>query len=198
MVRLASEMLGRSPSPLTVQIPPESSDKPSWVKVGVIAVVGFAGGIAWPRLAGIRPGPSAAGEATAAAASASARAPDAPVASAPAAPMASASPAGTAPSTATSEAPVPLNNAPPAILVTRGAVVSCKTAEGEVLKGHDACGAVTAFDGLATPRLKKLAHCPGAQGLSGKLSAVFSLDFTRNKIGFAFGKNSTVGNRDSL
>ena len=41
MVRLESEMIGRSSSPLTVQIPPESSDRPSWIKVGVIAVVGY-------------------------------------------------------------------------------------------------------------------------------------------------------------
>jgi hypothetical protein len=193
-------MIGRSSSPLTVQIPPASSDKPSWVKVGVIAVVGFAIGVAWPRLAGIRPGPSAPGEAAAAAASASSRAPDAPAASAPASVASSASSAGAAPTApAVGEvAAVPLNNAPPAILVTHGAVVSCKTADGETLKGREACGAVTAFDGLATPRLKRLAHCPGAQGLSGKLSTVFSLDFTRNKINFAFGKTSTVGNRDSL
>jgi hypothetical protein len=195
MVRIDVAMIGRSSPPLTVQIPSQSSDKPSWVKVGVIAVVGFAIGVAWPRLVGIRPGPSAPGESSAAAASASSRAPDAPVASAPAtapsgAPVASA--------TAPDSAAVPLNNAPPAILVTHGAVLSCKSADGETLKGHEACGSVTAFDGLATPRLKKLAHCPGAQGLSGKLSAVFTLDFTRNKIGFAFGKTSTVGNRDSL
>jgi hypothetical protein len=164
----------------------------------VIAVVGFAIGVAWPRLAGIRPGPSAPGEATAAS-SAAARAPDAPAASA-SSPVASDTPAAsaTASATASDVTAVPLNNAPPAILVTHGAVLTCKTAEGETLKGHDACGGVPAFDGLATPRLKKLAHCPGAQGLSGKLSAVFSLDFTRNKIGFSFGKTSSVGNRDSL
>jgi hypothetical protein len=194
MVRLASEMIGRSPSPLTVQIPPESSDRPSWIKVGVIAVVGFAVGVAWPRLAGIRPGPSAPAEATAS--SAAARAPDAPASSAP---PEIANTASAAPSAAASDvvAAVPLNNAPPAILVTHGVVMSCKTTDGEAMKGQASCGALPAFDGLATPRLKKLAHCPGAQGLSGKLAAIFSLDFTRNKINFGFGK-STVGNRDSL
>jgi hypothetical protein len=192
-------MMGRSSRPLSVQIPSEGSDRPSWIKVGIIAIVGFAIGVAWPRLAGIRPGPSAPGEATAAPGAVSLRAPEAPLsASAPVPQAGSAAPSG-APSAAASDvAPVPLNNAAPAILSTRGAVLSCKTTDGEILKGHDGCGSVPAFDGLAQPRLKKLAHCPGAQGLSGKLGVVFSLDFGRNKIGFSFGKNSTVGNRDSL
>ena len=104
----------------------------------------------------------------------------------------------TAASAAASDvAAVPLNNAPPAILVTHGVALSCKTTEGEALKGQ-ACGSAPAFDGLAQPRLKRLAHCPGAQGLSGKLGVVFSLDFTRNKINFSFGKGSTVSNKDTL
>ena len=187
-------MKGSSSRPLTVQLPPEGSDRPSWIKVGAIAIVGFTVGVVWPRLAGIRPGPSAPGEATSAA---TARAPEPTPASATA--VGGDTPAGSAaPSAAASDvAPVPLNNAPPAILVTHGVVVSCKSAEGEALKGQ-ACGAAPTFDGLAQPRLKKLAHCPGAQGLSGKLAVVFSLDFTRNKIGFGFGKSSTVANKDTL
>lgn len=196
-------MMGRSSRPLTVQIPSEAADRPSWIKVGAIAVIGFTIGVAWPRLVGIRPGPSAPSEATGGAAAV--RAPEAPLPSAAASlastgasATASASPSAAAEAAQTNDAAVPLNNAPPAILATHGAVLSCKTTDGEVLKGQQACGSVPAFDGLAQPRLKKLAHCPGAQGLSGKLGVVFSLDFTRNKVGFSFGKNSTVGNRDSL
>jgi hypothetical protein len=190
--------MSRSPSQLTVNVPSEGADRPSWVKVGVIAVVGFAVGVVWPRLAGIRPGPSAPGES----ASASARAPEVPGAGAPAA-LASASPAAAtaagAPSAgASGEAPVPMNNAPPAVLVAHGNVVSCKTTEGESLKGAEKCGTLPQFDGLAMPRLKKLAYCPQAHGASGKLSVVFSLDFTRNKINFVFGKSSTIDNRDSI
>jgi hypothetical protein len=193
-------MIGRNPAPLTVQIPPDADGRPSWIKVGVIAVVGFAVGVAWPRLAGIRPGPSAPAEVTQAAATG--RAPDAPATSAAAAATAAsdstaaATPA--APSAAASDvAAVPLNNAPPAVLVTHGNVTYCKTQEGETLKGKDSCGALAGFDGIAQPRLKKLAYCPGAQGLSGKLGVIFQLDFTRNKINFNFGK-ATVGNKDSL
>jgi hypothetical protein len=191
-------MIGRNPAPLSVQIPPDGEGRPSWIKVGVIAAVGFAVGVIWPRLAGIRPGPSAPSESTAQTASSS-RAPEA----LPASPSASAASNGaepaapTPPGAAGDTAAVPLNNAPPAILVTHGAVVACKTQDGEVLKGKDACGSVAGFDGIAQPRLKKLAYCAGAQGLSGKLGVAFGLDFTRNKIGFNFTK-STVGNRDTL
>jgi hypothetical protein len=187
-------MIGRSSRPLTVQLPPDGADRPSWMKVGAIAIVGFTVGVVWPRLAGIRPGPSAPVEATA---SAGNRAPEGPSPSASAAvaeaPAASATPA----TSAADSAAVPLNNAPPAILSTRGVVSSCKSAEGEIMKGA-ACGNVPPFDSLAHPRIKKLAHCPGAQGLSGKLGIAFSLDFTRNKINFSFGKTSTVSNRDTL
>jgi hypothetical protein len=190
-------MVGRSPRPLTVELPPAASDRPSWIKVGAIAVIGFTVGVVWPRLAGIRPGPSAPTEATAAAGATSTRAPETPAASSATAAESAPAPSA-APSTAASDvAAVPLNNAPPAILVTHGVVVSCKNADAEAMKGA-ACGTTPSFDGLAQPRLKRLAHCPGAQGLSGKLAVVFGLDFTRNKIGFGFGKSSTVPNRDTL
>src|SRR5271170_1781629 len=188
-------MIGRSSRPLTVQLPPASSDRPSWIKVGVIAVVGFGVGVVWPRLAGIRPGPSAPTEATASAGTASMRAPEALPSTSATASDTEAAASATASATPSAEAAVPLNNAPPAILVTHGAVLSCKSADGEAMKGQ-ACGTVPAFDGIAQPRLKRLAHCPGAQGLSGKLSVVFGLDFVRNKINFSYGK-STVANKDT-
>lgn len=38
--------------------PLPSADAPSWSRVGVIAALGFIVGVAWPRLAGVRLGPS--------------------------------------------------------------------------------------------------------------------------------------------
>jgi hypothetical protein len=195
-------------SPVAVQIPPQGGDRPSWVKVGVIAVVGFAVGVAWPRLAGIRPGPSAPTDVAAATATGT-RANDAPPASA-LAPVtaaggsaaqgaqagAMASAAGTTPPSVSPPSSAPAA-ATPAVLVTRGAVISCKSQEGESLKGS-ACGGVPMFDAIAQPRLKRLAQCPGAAVASGKLAVLFSLDFARNKINFSFGKTSTVENKDSL
>src|SRR5271163_3673038 len=127
-------MIGRSSRPLTVQLPPASSDRPSWIKVGVIAVVGFGVGVVWPRLAGIRPGPSAPTEATAG--TTSMRAPEAVPSASGGASESEAAASATASAAPSAEAAVPLNNAPPAILVTHGAVLSCKTAEGEAMKGQ--------------------------------------------------------------
>src|SRR6476620_10017623 len=105
----------RKDVPLAVEVPSPERDKPAWVKVGVIAAVGFVIGIAWPRLVGVRLGPSAPGESASAAASASGapagRAPEAPPASANAktAAMASGTAASaTSPMTTTTSAAVAL------------------------------------------------------------------------------------------
>ena len=154
-------MIGRSSRPLTVQLPPEGSDRPSWIKVGAIALIGFAVGVVWPRLAGIRPGPSAPSELTA---SASMRAPETPV---PSGSAVETEPAATAAPSASSEvAAVPLNNAPPAVLVPKGVVVSCKTADGEALKGQ-ACGGVPGFDGSRSLASRSSRTAPGLKGCPG-------------------------------
>src|SRR5262245_976073 len=93
-------------APLRVEVPTTQEDRPAWVKVGVIAVVGFVVGIAWPRLAGIRPGPSSPAEAASAAAasaSAGARAPEG--SSAPATLSVATPAASTAPAPSASAAP---------------------------------------------------------------------------------------------
>jgi hypothetical protein len=164
--------------------------------VGVIAVIGFTVGVVWPRLAGIRPGPSAPGESTASAGTASSRAPEPPAASVAGSasePEGSAAASGSA----AAEAPVPLNNAPPAILASHGVVMSCKTTDGDSIKGATQCGTLSGFDALAQPRFKRLAHCPGAQGISGKLGTYFTLDFVRNKISLGFTK-ATIPNKDTI
>jgi hypothetical protein len=46
-----------SQAPL-VLIPTKAQDQPSWARVGVIALAGFLIGIAWPRVVGVRLGPS--------------------------------------------------------------------------------------------------------------------------------------------
>jgi hypothetical protein len=44
--------------PPAVEAPAGAADTPSWTRVGVIAAIGFVVGVAWPRLAGVRLGPS--------------------------------------------------------------------------------------------------------------------------------------------
>src|SRR5262245_43520377 len=126
-------------APLRVQVPSREEDRPAWIKVGVIAVIGFAIGIAWPRLAGIRPGPnSPADVASAAAASASAPVGRPPETVSPSTLSATAPKNSSAPA-ASLNAPSPPSGAPN-VTLSRGAVVSCKTEDGDTLKGAAACG----------------------------------------------------------
>jgi hypothetical protein len=181
----------RKPMRLVADLPTPAEDRPSWVKVGIIAAVGFMIGVAWPRLAGVRLGPSVPVEAAPSAVTARADAP--PAASTPlsaiASPLASAQVAS--PSVPLAQAPTP---EPPSVTVNRGVVLSCKTEEGDALKGVTACGAVAGFDAIAQPRLRKLASCSAAAGASGKLSVVFNIDFPLNKVSVEIGKSSTVAN----
>ncbi len=196
----------RKDAPLAVEVPASDRDKPGWVKVGVIAAVGFIVGIAWPRVMGIRLGPSAPGEAAAAAASASAaagRAPDAPpasvVAKGPAAASAVASAtAPPAPSAAVAApASASASASAPTITIQKGSVLSCKTSDGDTKKGKD-CGSVPGIDRLVQPRVRKLASCQGAAGQAGKLSLVFTADFRAHKLTYDIGKSSTLSNTDAL
>src|SRR5579859_55856 len=53
---------------LSVRVPSEADDRPSWMKVGVIAALGFIAGVVWPRVAGVRLGPAVPESASASAA----------------------------------------------------------------------------------------------------------------------------------
>jgi len=173
--------------PLVVDVPTPAEDRPSWVKVGIIAAIGFVIGVAWPRLAGVRLGPAAPGEAAPSAVAARADAPapaSAPVATAAPAPVAAPAPPLTS----------PLPAEVPSVTVNRGVILSCKTDDGDTQKGAAACGPVSGFDAIAQPRLRKLASCPAAAGANGKLSVVFNIDFPMNKVSVEIGKSSTVAN----
>lgn len=181
----------RKDAPLAVDLPAPERDRPAWVKVGVIAAVGFVIGVAWPRIAGVRLGPSAPGESTSSA-QAAARAPESPPASVSAktaAPSASAAPAAPPVSVAAVKVPP----VPPQITVGRGNVLSCKTVEGETKKGKE-CGPLGGLDAVVQPRLKKLASCTGIEGTTGKLSLIATADFASNRFSYEIGKSSTVRN----
>jgi hypothetical protein len=172
---------------LQVQIPPHVQDRPSWMKVGVITAIGFLVGVAWPRIAGVRLGPSVPSDAVSAVASAApseaaAAPPSAPAVAVPA-PIASPAPAA-APS-------------PPAVTVGRGVVFACKNGDGDSLKGAD-CGSLPGLDGQIMPRLRKLAECPEAAGASGKLHLVVHLDFSRGALSVDLGRGHGVASPDAL
>ncbi len=184
---------------LAIEVPTATQDKPAWVKVGVIAAVGFVIGIAWPRLAGVRIGPNAPGESAAAAsASHGGRAPDAPpasvttkIASAPSSSVTA--PAGTPPSGTTAAAA-----APPSITVSKGHVLTCKTSDGETKKGKE-CGAVPGVDEIVRPRVRKIATCSGMEGQTGKFSLTANADFTSGRFWYEVNtKSATVQNLDAV
>ncbi len=81
----------------------------------------------------------------------------------------------------------------PVMTVNHGVLLSCRSDEGETLKGVSACGGMTGFDAIAQPRLRKLSTCPAATGsTSGKLSVLFNLDFSSHHVAVDVGKSSTV------
>jgi hypothetical protein len=48
----------KADAPLVIEAPLAGADSPAWRLVASFAAIGFAAGVAWPRLAGVRPGPS--------------------------------------------------------------------------------------------------------------------------------------------
>ncbi|HEX7664073.1 MAG TPA: SH3 domain-containing protein [Polyangiaceae bacterium] len=182
----------KKPGALVVDVPNPSADQPSWLRVGAFAIVGLVVGIGWPKVFGIRLGPSApAAVAEAGSSTASSARPSEPPPSLPA------SVAAANPNVAGSGANAAADTGGGTVDVKHGLVVSCTSDSGERLKGSQACGSVD-FDSIALPRLKKLAHCPTADGADGKLSVLFALDFESNKVNVSTGRTTTVENKDTF
>jgi hypothetical protein len=199
----------KAEAPLAVRVPGAADDRPSWMKVGVIAAVGFIAGIVWPRVAGVRLGPAVPEGASASVASASAepggQAPSERSArvvetepqggSVPAAPAAVVASAVT-PASSGAEAPSSGPAAGP-LTVGHGAVFACKTSDGDSLKGT-ACGAIPGFDALVVQRLRKLADCPEASGANGVLHVIVHPDFARGTVGVELGRGQSVSSPEPL
>lgn len=190
----------KADGPLTVQIPAPGQDRPSWTRVGVITAIGFIVGVAWPRLAGVRLGPSVP-EATPSVASAAPPPPEAsgaaPFPVAPAGATGATATTAAVPAVAASPAPAASAPAPPTVTVGRGVVFSCRTSDGDSLKGGE-CGSLPGLDSLVMPRLRKLAECPEAAGASGKVHFVVHLDFPRGGVSVDLGRGHAVTAPDAL
>jgi hypothetical protein len=167
---------------LKVEVPGSSEDSVKFARVGVIALVGFAIGIAWPRLAGVKLVPSVP---VPAAAEASAR----ELSGAPAAPTSpEAAPAVNGPSAA-----VPDKPAPDRVLVSDVQVASCRSKHG---KRVEACDRVD-FDRVAREHLRELSACPGTEQAVGVLSLGFELDFEADKLkSIQSGKSTSLPQED--
>ena len=187
-------MLSRkADGPLTVQIPGPAEDHPSWTRVGVIAAIGFIVGVAWPRLAGVRLGPSVPEAATATVAAAAPPSETTPALPATFAPA----PPSTVPAVVAVPAPTASVAAPATVTVGHGVIFACKTSDGDSLKGGE-CGSLPGLDGIIMPRLRKLADCPEAAGTTGKLHLVLHVDFPRGGLGVDLGRGHGVSSPDAL
>jgi hypothetical protein len=160
-----------------VEVPGSQDDSVKFARVGIIALIGFAIGIAWPRLAGVKLVPSVP---VPAAVEASARElTGAPLENKPNEPAVPPAPSAAAP------------EKPPAerLLVSDVQVASCRNEHG---KRVQTCDRVD-FDRVAREHLRELASCPGTEDAAGVLSLGFDLDFEGDKI-----KNIQSGKSTSL
>lgn len=167
--------------PLRIEVPKDEGGK--LARVGLIAVVGFAVGILWPRLAGFRLVPSVPSEKT----EASAEAPN-PDAGAP--PIgATAAAAEPAPQAVAATAPASKEN----FSVGQGEVASCRDGK----KKQEQCDPID-FDGVARGRIATLAACDAANDISGVLSLGFELDFEKDRLaGVQAGKSTSLTQKDT-
>jgi hypothetical protein len=145
---------------------PKAGDAPLRLgRIGIIAVVGFVIGIAWPRLAGVQLVPEVPG-APASSQDLSGAPPEAPAASAaPALPK----PAETQ--------EVPARKSQPSV-VGEAQVTSCRDAGGGRIEKCDNVD----FDRVARSRLSTLDDCEGAREATGIASIGFDLDFTTERV----------------
>lgn len=172
---------------LKVEVPKPEQDRPELGRVGVIAVAGFAIGVAWPWLAGVKLVPSPPndeGPEVAAASSASAAA------------SAGAPPAAAPPAAA--EAPAVLAAAAPkrtdaeTMKLSELQVSNCRDAKGKKLKECDRIG----IDDRVRAQLGALASCEAASGSSETLSLGLDVDFEEKSIRDVFAGKSTTFSKE--
>jgi Bacterial SH3 domain len=167
----------QSRKPLRIEVPKEEGLRLG--RVGLIAVIGFAVGILWPRLAGVRLVPSLPSEKS-----------DTSGADLSGAPV-DAGAASAAPVEPAAPPPPPSKEL---FTVGAGEVTSCRNERGK--KRLAQCDAVD-FDGIARGRIATLAACGAAEHASGVLSLGFDLDFQKDRVvGVQNGKGTSLDQDD--
>ncbi len=171
-------LFAKTDRPLKVDIPGPAQDRALSSKVGIVAAVGFALGVAWPRLLGIEVGPDVPGGGPSErAAETTAQKPRA----ADAAPL-------IASADATDDAAGPGPSNKQSVHVGDGVVRSCRGKKGDKV---EACGKIS-VDKLLKPRLAGLSSCPSALGLDGKLSLGVVLDFEKSDVALVEDQKSSL------
>ncbi len=155
------------PTSVKVEIPKPGEDRPKLGRVGIITVVGFALGVLWPTLAGVKLVPSAPVEAV--------------ESTTEALPAPSGDPALTPDPGQAAPGEVP---APPEPTVdqrfTLGAmqIISCRTGDGG---RRTNCGELD-LSSMMADKLKALAACPGTEEARGMLSLGLEVNFAHKKV----------------
>lgn len=182
--------MAKEDAPLAVKIPEPSEDRAISSKVGIIAIVGFAVGVLWPRLLHVKVGPTPpeSGESrVVAAASASA-------------PAASASAASSAGAGEPEDVPVeqPKTTNKETVVVAPGQIMSCVNKKKDSVSD---CGPFN-FDKYASDKLAAIGDCAFAIGQKGdwslSLNVVFddkkpTITVGEGKIKSSFGRMATSG-----
>jgi uncharacterized protein YgiM (DUF1202 family) len=162
-------LFAKKDAPLKVDIPAPGDDRAITSKVGLIALVGFVVGVAWPRLLGVHVGPNPPGGG------------DDKVAAHPTEPSASAAAsasAAPAPEASSDAAEAPQVSNQEQVVVSEGTLEACKNKKGEKQKE---CGSLS-IDKVVVPKLGGLKDCASALGLDGEVTVALGIDFDKSTV----------------
>jgi hypothetical protein len=157
----------RQKTALKVDVPKQKDEPLKLGRVGIIAVVGFAVGIAWPHLAGVRLVPTLPNESSSAKEDLSGAPEERPQASAVASVVPAPPPPEATPRASERQPPV----------VGEAQVTSCNDGKGRLKNCDD-----IDFDRVARAPIEALDDCEAARGISGVLSLGFDLDFSTERV----------------
>lgn len=164
--------MAKKDAALSVRIPTRLEDRPVLSRVGIIAVLGFAAGIAWPKLLGVKLGPDVPG---------GPRAPE-PTAAAEVAPAPEPASSGTpeaAPAAGVDEAKGITNKQ--RALVEDVTVKGCKDKKGKKLEDAAGCGPLDVKKAVEA-KLRDLGTCPEVIGLGGTMGLELEIDFDKKSV----------------
>jgi hypothetical protein len=159
-------------APLKVEIPRPGEDQPIWSRVGIVAALGFVLGLAWPKLAGVKIGPSVPVDLRPESSASVASAPKPSLSGAPSASAA----APTASASASAAPAAPANQQ--SVVIGPGKIVKCVDKKDKKI---DDCEKLQ-LDPVVVPKLRELAKCPAVIGLDGKVAIGIEVNFEKKEV----------------
>jgi len=164
--------MAKKEAPLKVRIPARAEDRPVLSRVGIVAVLGFVAGIAWPKLLGAKLGPDVPGGPRTTETTSPADLAPGPESSASGVPDA-------APAPAAGEAKGITNKQ--RALVESVTVKGCKDKKGKKLDDSAGCGPLDMKKAIES-KLRDLGTCPEVIGLGGTMGLELEIDFDKKSI----------------